>query len=133
MNRLAVVVVVTQIGAGCATKEDPKASVDNDSLSGGAGASGSACVHVTTSDPDRMDSDTLPEGACNPAEPPCDLILRMACGCPPYPGPRAPYRCVCSDGMWACSVSGLVDGRVCDPTCEGGAAGSTAGGAGNGS
>ena len=59
-----------------------------------------ACVHRTTDDPSRRDTDTLPEGTCRDVAP-CDLVVRADC---PYSTqvPRRFYHCECVSEAWSC-------------------------------
>lgn len=78
----------------------------------------STCVHVTSSEPERSDSDTLPSGSCvpDPAEPVCHQIVRPVCPCG-EPGPRSPYDCRCLDGYWSCEQK-EPDARSCRQDCS---------------
>jgi hypothetical protein len=72
----------------------------------GTPATVDTCVHTTTSDPLRRDSDTLPTGTCasNSA---CDLIVRQPCACPNVQLPRLFFHCSCSSkGEWVCEDMG---------------------------
>ncbi len=67
------------------------------------------CVHTTTDDPSRRDTDTLPEGACRSSAPACDLVIRYPCVCA-VQLPRSFYTCTCQAGSWTCELIGKDSG-----------------------
>jgi hypothetical protein len=76
------------------------------------------CVHTTTEDYDRRDTDTLPVGACRPSEPVCYLTVRDPCPCNgPVPGKY--YACSCKSGAWACELYSQ-DAGICGIAMDGG-------------
>lgn len=75
------------------------------------------CVHTTTDDPGRRDTDTLPVGACRPSEPACNLVLREPCPCKSQV-PRAFYTCTCKSGAWSCELVSL-DAGICAIAMDG--------------
>lgn len=121
---LAAASLVLALGsfAGCSgsTANSPPAETGAGGSGGTGGSSGaggtSACVHTTTDDIFRRDSDTLPTGACADGTPECDLIVRDACPCNSQV-PRKFYTCTCDAGAWQCKLTAL-DSGMCTPPSE---------------
>ena len=85
------------------------------------------CVHVTTDEVRRKDSDVLPTGRCQTPQPTCNLVVREPCPCE-VQVPRKFYACSCKVGVWSCEVTS-EDSGLCPigtPTCHPGDSGSDA-------
>ena len=97
----------------CAPTETGNSRSSSETADAAPDSAVSVCVHLTTEDPSRKDTDTLPSGACGTAES-CDLIVREQCRCPYGGWPRTFFRCDCTGAKWHCEVIS-ADTSVCPP------------------
>jgi hypothetical protein len=102
-TRAAFAVLITSVAA-CAS--------DSSESNGGEYVE---CVHVTTPDVSRTDTDVLPVGRCRPSKEVCELTLREPCPCPSQV-PRTFYACSCQGGQWACQLTSM-DAGICRRDC----------------
>lgn len=116
---VALVGIVGALGACSGSTSSKPAQTGGAGSGGSAGAGGSsACIHTTTDDIFRHDSDTLPTGVCADGTPECDLIVRGPCPCDTQV-PRKFYACTCDAGTWLCKLTAQDSGMCLPPSACG--------------
>lgn len=112
MRAPAVLAAVITCAVACGVTDDDEEYVD--------------CVHVTTPDVFRKDTDVLPVGRCRPSKEVCELTVREPCPCE-VQVPRTFYACRCQDEQWACELTSMDSGScpVGSPLCHPGDSGTS--------